>query len=80
MSLPYFYMEHFNKSDVHIALDEDTSKHMAQVLRMQVGDKLQITDGKGNLHTTEIVQVHKKSTSVKILSSAYNGSLKKQQR
>ncbi len=72
MSLPYFYLEHFNKSEVHIVLDEDTSKHMAQVLRMKVGDGLQITDGKGNLHTAEIVQVHKKSTSVKILSSTYN--------
>ncbi len=72
MSLPYFYMEHFNKSDVHITLDEDTSKHMAQVLRMEAGDRLQITDGKGNLHTAEILQVHKKSSSVKILSSTYN--------
>lgn len=72
MALPYFFMEQISKSDARLTLEEDTSRHVAQVLRMQVGEKLQLTDGKGNLYTAEILQVHKKSTSVKILSGDYN--------
>ncbi len=72
MALPYFYMDTINGSDALISLEEDTSRHIVQVLRMEVGEKLQLTDGKGNLYTAEIVQVHKKTTSVKILYGDYN--------
>jgi 16S rRNA (uracil1498-N3)-methyltransferase len=72
MALPYFFMERISESDARLTLEEDTSRHVAQVLRMEVGEKLQLTDGNGNLHTAEIIQVHKKSTSVKILSGDYN--------
>lgn len=34
-----------------VSLDETAAKHIWQVLRMDTGDKLQITDGKGNLAT-----------------------------
>lgn len=50
-------------------MNEETSKHVSQVLRMQRGDQLQLTDGKGMLQTAAIIEPHKKHTSVKILES-----------
>jgi 16S rRNA (uracil1498-N3)-methyltransferase len=41
------------------------------VLRMKIGEQLQITDGKGNLFITEIVDDHKKKATVEILSSTF---------
>jgi len=72
MALPYFYMETIDGSERLITLAEDTSRHIVQVLRMEEGNKLQLTDGKGNLYTAEISQVNKKSASVKILSGDYD--------
>lgn len=51
-----------------IVLDEDTSKHVVQVLRMKPGEQLQLTDGKGNLLTARIVDDHKKKCLVRIVS------------
>lgn len=47
-------------------LDEDTSKHIVQVLRMQNGEQLQLTDGKGNLFTCEITDNNRKRCTVTI--------------
>ena len=50
-----------------ITLDEDTSKHVVQVLRMKPAEQLQLTDGKGSLVTVEIIDDHKKKCSVKVV-------------
>ena len=50
-------------------LDEDTSRHVVQVLRMKEGEKLNLTDGKGSLITAEVIDAHKKHCSVKIINS-----------
>ncbi len=56
-----------NPSQKEIVLDEDTSKHIVQVLRMKKGEQLNLTDGKGNLLTASIIaDDHKKHCSVKI--------------
>ena len=47
-------------------LDEDRSKHIVQVLRMKAGEKLLLTDGKGNLLTCSIADDHKKHCLVKV--------------
>ena len=47
-------------------LDEETSKHVVNVLRMKNGDLLHLTDGKGNLVTAEITDNHKKKCLVKM--------------
>lgn len=49
-----------------IALDEDTSKHIIQVLRMTTGEALQLTDGKGSLLTAVIIDDHKKKCRVRV--------------
>jgi 16S rRNA (uracil1498-N3)-methyltransferase len=62
MQLPYFYVADLN-GEV-ITLDEDRSKHVAQVLRMQKGEQLMMADGKGKLATGEIVDDHRKKCQV----------------
>jgi 16S rRNA (uracil1498-N3)-methyltransferase len=70
MPLPFFYKEDITTTAKAITLDEDTSKHVVQVLRMQNGEQLQLTDGKGNLFTAEITDAHKKHCTVKVLTTA----------
>jgi 16S rRNA (uracil1498-N3)-methyltransferase len=69
MTLPFFYINEFNTFQKEIVLDEDTSRHVVQVLRMKEGEKLNLTDGKGSLITAEIFDPHKKHCSVKIIDS-----------
>jgi 16S rRNA (uracil1498-N3)-methyltransferase len=64
MNLPYFYEENIY-SPFH-TLSEETSRHCIQALRMQAGDKLQLTDGNGNLFTATIMNAEKKSCKVSI--------------
>ena len=71
MAFPFFYINEYNSSQKEIVLDEDTSRHMVQVLRMKEGEKLNLTDGKGNLITAEIIDDHKKHCSVKIIDSQF---------
>jgi 16S rRNA (uracil1498-N3)-methyltransferase len=70
MSLPFFYYPDINVAE-EILLDEDTSKHIVQVLRMKVGEHLNLTNGNGNLLTCEITNDHKKHCSVKIINSQF---------
>jgi 16S rRNA (uracil1498-N3)-methyltransferase len=64
MQLPYFYNEALSKSTTTMLLDETTSKHMVQVLRMQAGEQLKLTNGKGLVAQVSIVVAHKKQCSV----------------
>ena len=54
-----------------MVLDEDTSRHVIQVLRMKKGDRLNLTDGKGNILTTIIEDDHKKHCVVKVQGTRY---------
>ncbi len=69
MALPFFYKEDLVASSADVVLDEATSKHIVQVLRMQNGEQLQLTNGKGNLFTVEITDDNRKRCSVKILQT-----------
>jgi 16S rRNA (uracil1498-N3)-methyltransferase len=68
MALPFFYSEDIKTNSTQFILNVDTSKHVAQVLRMQIGEQLQLTDGKGNLYIAEIIDDNRKKCVVKILS------------
>lgn len=52
-------------------LDEDTSRHVVQVLRMKVGEQLNLTDGRGNLLTCVITEEHKKHCTVAVKQTQY---------
>jgi 16S rRNA (uracil1498-N3)-methyltransferase len=71
MSLPFFYIADYDTSQRQIVLDQDTSRHVIQVLRMKKKDKLNLTDGKGNLLIAEIVDDHKKHCEVEIKETIY---------
>lgn len=66
MELPIFFIDTTVVTDI-LTLNEDTSKHVVQVLRMKAFERLQLTDGAGNLFTAEIVDEHKKKCTVKII-------------
>jgi 16S rRNA (uracil1498-N3)-methyltransferase len=77
MSLPYFYIDQLDISQKEIVLDEETSSHIVQVLRMKAGEKLQLTDGKGNLATGNILDSHKKHCTVQIEATHYQQPITK---
>ena len=72
MSLPFFYIAEFNAQDNLIVLNEETSKHVVQVLRMKAGDSLQLTDGCGHLITATIQDDNKKKCVVQPLQTLHH--------
>lgn len=66
MDLPIFFIEDSFTPDI-ITLNEDTSRHVIQVLRMKAHERLQLTDGAGNLLTAQILDEHKRKCTVKIV-------------
>ncbi len=70
MVLPFFYSSEIKTDTSHFVLDEETSKHIVQVLRMQNAEQLQLTDGKGNLFTAEITDNNRKRCAVSIIQTA----------
>ena len=65
MSTPIFFHAHTHAGDV-TALDETSARHATQVLRMQPGDQLQLTNGEGLLWTATLHLASKKQCLVKI--------------
>lgn len=61
-----FYAPNIANSPI---LPEEESLHCVKVLRMQVGEIVNIIDGMGTLYEAEIVVSHHKRTEVKILKS-----------
>ncbi|MGZ3854235.1 MAG: RsmE family RNA methyltransferase, partial [Flavisolibacter sp.] len=66
MTLPFFFVEDLNTNP--LVLNEETSKHMISVLRMQRGEQVLLTDGKGNKATAAIVDDNRKRCTVQIVS------------
>lgn len=65
--LPFFYISD-GADTQEIILEEDTSRHIIQVLRMKSGEQLTLTDGKGQLITASITFEHKKHCKVAVVS------------
>jgi 16S rRNA (uracil1498-N3)-methyltransferase len=71
MSSPYFFEENLPDSNEFI-LSEETSRHISQVLRMQEGEQIIITNGKGYTLNSTIVSADKKKTKVKITGKQFS--------
>jgi 16S rRNA (uracil1498-N3)-methyltransferase len=71
MALPFFYINEYDASQKQIVLNEETSKHVVQVLRMKAGEQLNLTDGKGSLLTCEIMDDHKKHCTVEVKETKF---------
>lgn len=67
MSLPFFYHPTLSTEPETYPLQEESSRHIAQVLRMKSGEQLHLTDGKGMLVLAEISEAHKKKTVVRTI-------------
>lgn len=50
---------------------EQESKHLVRVLRKKTGDTIMVTDGKGHLFTTAIIDDHPKRATVQIQEKKY---------
>jgi len=48
-------------------LSKEESQHCVKVLRLKIGDKVQLINGKGKLFTTEIINDNPKKCSVKVI-------------
>jgi len=70
MPLPFFYSDEIKASTKQFVLNEETSKHVVQVLRMQYGEPLQLTDGNGTVFIADITDNDRKKCAVTILSSS----------
>jgi len=60
-----FYSQ--NLDDNFIFLDETESRHAIQVLRFQVGDTIEVSDGLGKKYSAIVVEVQKRSLKAEIL-------------
>jgi len=56
-----------NISDNTISLDNEESKHLAKVLRLEMGDHVHVIDGKGTRYLCSILIAHQKATQLTIL-------------
>ena len=68
MPIPYFYFPGLDSKHTEATLDEESSRHIIQVLRMKEGEQLRITDGKGNLSLSTIRHADKKKCQVTHIS------------
>jgi 16S rRNA (uracil1498-N3)-methyltransferase len=77
MALPFFYQPEIATTS-SVILSEETSKHCVQVLRMKEGERMQLTDGKGNAYTAAITKSDKKHCTVAIESTSFLPAATKQ--
>ncbi|WP_118972616.1 RsmE family RNA methyltransferase [Taibaiella koreensis] len=66
--LPYFYHEALVAGQQVFTLDEATSKHCIQVLRMQEGEHMLLTNGKGLRARVSIVAAERKRCGVQVVT------------
>jgi 16S rRNA (uracil1498-N3)-methyltransferase len=66
MAIPYFYFPTLAKQVDEFILDENSSRHIVQVLRMQPAESLRLTDGKGLSALATIREANKKRCIVQI--------------
>ncbi|TAG43155.1 MAG: 16S rRNA (uracil(1498)-N(3))-methyltransferase [Cytophagia bacterium] len=65
-----FYSADFSIENVF--LNDEETHHLLRVLRMKVGDICEVIDGKGNLYTTKIIQIHKKKCELFIQNKIFS--------
>ena len=66
MPVPYFYEPSLNIGVNHFTLSPETSKHCVQVLRMEEGANIDITNGMGDVFNATLQTAHKANSMVTI--------------
>lgn len=64
-SLPLFFQENLDRPEDLVVTSEETRRHVVTVLRMQVGESILLTDGKGLEVEAEITKADKKTLELK---------------
>jgi 16S rRNA (uracil1498-N3)-methyltransferase len=64
--LPFFYQDTVLQKGASLSLNEETAKHVVQVLRKKIGDQVIINNGKGDTAVVTLMEVTKKKCSVLI--------------
>ena len=64
MSIPNFFINDIPSSNETFSLDEENSRHIVQVLRIQAGEKIALLNGRGKKVIAEIIESHKKHCRV----------------
>lgn len=59
-------------NEKEILIRDDEAKHLIDVLRRKIGDRITVTNGKGVLWKTEIRSIEKKKVRCSILETHYN--------
>lgn len=67
--MPYFFEEQLPENNADFELSPETSKHLAQVLRMKEGTHFLMTDGKGKETEVKLILAHKNKSRVSFVSS-----------
>jgi 16S rRNA (uracil1498-N3)-methyltransferase len=61
-----FYAHADQVFEEEILLDEEESKHLSRVLRLQIGDKVEAVDGLGNLYQAQVSEISKRNCRLQI--------------
>ena len=64
-----FYNPNINSNSNEFSFDKEESKHIVKVLRKKEGDILHVTNGLGNLFSTEIILASDRKCTVKIVET-----------
>jgi 16S rRNA (uracil1498-N3)-methyltransferase len=75
LALPFFYHKEVIFNTTSITLDEATSKHIVQVLRMKIGEQLNLTNGLGDVFTCQIKIDNRKQCLVEVVKKVNNPKL-----
>lgn len=66
-----FYVNIPSDSPTTVALPEEEAKHISKVLRMQLGDSVELVNGKGDLFVGEISIISQKKVEVRITDTKH---------
>lgn len=64
--VPIFFHDGTLNAGEQLMLQQDTARHVVQVLRMQPGDEIALTNGKGDKASCHIAAAHKRNCEVLI--------------
>ncbi|QJD95291.1 16S rRNA (uracil(1498)-N(3))-methyltransferase [Mucilaginibacter robiniae] len=64
-----FYTPDLQPASSAYILNEEESKHCIRVLRLQVGDVIQLVDGRGGFYEARITDAHPKKTQLQIVAA-----------
>lgn len=71
MALPVFYSAEITGESDELVFNEETSKHIVQVLRMKQDEQVNVSNGNGYMFLAKILNDHKKKVIVRVLNNTF---------